>query len=36
MAGLQALRQRLMQAGELKAGQMVGFVFEEGIGRHQA
>ena len=33
---LQALCQRFMQAGEFQAGQMVGFIFEQAIGREQA
>jgi hypothetical protein len=33
---LEALGQRFMKAGELQAGQMVGFVFEQTIGRQQA
>ena len=33
---LQALGQRLIQAVELQAGQIVGFIFEQGIGRQEA
>src|SRR5579864_3642427 len=32
---LQAGCQRFMQAGELQAGQVIGFVLEQGIGRQQ-
>ena len=33
---LQTLGQRFMQTGELQARQVVGFIFEQGIGRQQA
>ena len=34
--GLQVLRQRFLQAVELQAGQIIGFIFQLGVSRQKA